>query len=518
VLLSEFFVKLGLSADWADFAKANLVVEGLAKALHGLGEIATSALDAMVGWNADMEASTLKLASIASLNLGLPWEQAKAAAGDFFKSLQDSVASTPATLKEMTDISAQVGGAFLKAGKSLDDLKQFIPGLTVAMKTFGHEAIAPLEVQEALMGIVTGRQVFSRMLIEQGLGMSREAFAAKTMKERADLLMQAVNSPTIKAARKEFESNWQGVTSTIRSNIAQVLGAVGEPLFQELKHHLANLSQWLMANKQRLVDAGLAVYRVFRLVVSVFESLYRIGKAAFDIVAGFVDWFLNSASAGQQLLVVIGALTAAVELLGGAAIAAGVAAAAPWLATAALLSFIYLLLDDIIVAIQGGRSVTGELYEAWSGFLEKWSSQINPEDNWLIATLKLAIWSVTHLQELWDEFTAHFRSDGPNIFQKLGENMFTGQTGSPFQQSGASWIPDADAMSKAYEARSMPMTVWAPPMAPPANVTNHHTTNLTLNIDNAQGPIDPHSIADVLERRMDDHFDARMREAAVGVK
>jgi hypothetical protein len=370
VILRELFVKLGLDVDAQSFARGQLVADGLKKGLDLIVDAARNVVrgldDALIGFNARAEQSKMGLAGIAGMNLKLPWEEAKKAADELYAGLQEDAAKTPAETSELVEFSQQIAGAYLAAGKNMKDLRQFTTQAVVAAKMLKAEGTAATDIKQAIQGRVGVKDMFASNIVKS-LGMTNEQFNAKSMQERADLFAKGLNNPTIRAAMEEYETQWDGVTSTLKDNIAIILGEVGKPLFNALKKLLGRIGRWVQDNKGAIV---------------------KFFKPMGDAMAFLVK-------NGESVILVLKGITAALLVMNAASIAAAAKsaiawtiAAAPFLAIGAAIAGILLFLDDIRVFREGGDSLIGE----WADTIKEWQKPNANDPWWLKAIKELVIW------------------------------------------------------------------------------------------------------------------------------
>lgn len=411
MILKELFLRLGLDLDSAAFAQGMLTANALQAAVTGIAGAAYNALVGLgkmaIGVNADAEATQMKLATIVAMNLKLPFDEAKASAQELFEGLREDAARTPSDTQELVNFATEISNAYLGAGKSVQQLRQFTTQAVVAAKTLGMSGTAGLDIQQAISGQIGLKDRFAVAMIKQ-LGMTVEQFKSKTMKERVDLLEKSFNSPAINAAMKEFETNWAGVTSTLEDNFKLIVGEAGKPLFNLLKEILLWVGTWVQKNKDKIVKIFLSLWKALTLVVGILRSFV-------EILAALLGWFFKFDSVIGVIIRSIGLLTAAVVLFGGASMAAGLRAALGWVIAAApiillatLIAFIILLIDDIWVGLHGGKSVVFDLFEAWGHFLDEWATP-KEGDPWWLTVLRAFLYTILHLSEAWDAAVEYWK-------------------------------------------------------------------------------------------------------------
>jgi hypothetical protein len=413
LILRELLIKLGLDVNESSFAKGQLAANLITRALTGVVDAALSASrgleDALIGFNARAEQAKMGLAGIAGMNLKLPWEEAKKAADELYAGLQEDAAKTPAETAELVAFSQQIAGAYLAAGKNMKDLRQFTTQAVVAAKMLKAEGTAATDIKQAIQGRVGVKDMFAANIINS-LGMSIEQFNAKSMKERADLFAKGLNNPTIRAAMAEYETQWDGVTSTIKDNIAITLGEIGKPLFKILKKILGRVGKWIQDNKGEVV-------KFFKPIGDALEFLYRNGDNVITVLKGIT----------AALLV----LNAASVMAAAKSAIAWTIAAAPFLAIGAAIAGILLFLDDIRVFKAGGDSVIG----LWADTIAEWQKP-NANDPWWLRAIKQLVIYMEKALGIADKLGVGTNASGKAGGQFQGREPLTGaKVPSPFISS-----------------------------------------------------------------------------------
>nr|DAO43670.1 MAG TPA: tail tape measure [Caudoviricetes sp.] len=262
----------------------------------------------------------------------------------------DFAKRTPYELSEVTE-------AFVKLkAYGLDPMKD---GL---MQTLGDTAAAMgkpvMQMVEAIADAVTGE---NERLKEFGVKASKKggqiAYSftdsegkQQTLQASADnraeiqATLQTIFNQKYKGAMDKLSNTWEGLTSNLADNWQSLKREIGKAgLFDGAKRALKGLVDYL---GQLSADDLKAFAR----------ALTEIGKAAAFLGAAYGVYRLNNL---KTLLQGIG-MSAKASLL-------------PFLKIAAVLYGIYLIVDDIIVWLNGGQSVLGELI----GSSAEWQTQID---------------------------------------------------------------------------------------------------------------------------------------------
>jgi hypothetical protein len=524
MLLKEFFVKLGLDVDAASWAAGDLAVKGLVGSLGLIADVARSVFgglkEAFIDYNADIEKTKLRLAGIASMNLKVPWDKAKESADELYEGLREDAAKTPADTKELVDFATEISNAYMGATKSAKGLREFTTGAVVASKMLGMSGTAGLDIQQAIAGTVGVRDRFARAMIEGELKMTLEQFKSKKVEERVQLLAKAFNSPTVQAAMKEFESNWEGVTSTLKDNIDLIKGEVGKEFFDSLKKVLKFIGDWVQANRTKITD-------FFKALSKPFVAIYNIGEAVVKVIMALINWYYQAGPILGTLSTLMSAIIVAMMIFGAVSVRSALASAAAWviaqlplLATAALIAAIILIAEDLIVGMEGGESAIFKLFDAWSDFIDEWLTANS--DNWLINALKVLWDALTHTGELWDtivkgwgEILDNFVKWVKGLFSGLWDDIKGGASAvldmlNPFSGIGGGDYKASDAMNKALALH--------PPMYGLSPIPVNRTSTASIGTLNVTTTGEPTDVAGKIRETLENFMGTHLREAAEGVR
>ena len=273
----------------------------------------------------------------------------------------DFAKRTPYELSEVTE-------AFVKLkAYGLDPMKD---GL---MQTLGDTAAAMgkpvMQMVEAIADAVMGE---NERLKEFGVKASKKggqiAYSftdsegkQQTLQASADnraeiqATLQTIFNQKYKGAMDKLSNTWEGLTSNLADNWQSLKREIGKAgLFDGAKRALKGLVDYL---GQLSADDLKAFAR----------ALTEIGKAAAFLGAAYGVYRLNNA-----LLGAIGSAGSLKTLLQGLGLSAKTSLL-PFLKIAAVLYGIYLIVDDIMVWLDGGQSLLGELI----GSSAEWQTQID---------------------------------------------------------------------------------------------------------------------------------------------
>lgn len=431
--LKEFAIKLGLDLDAQSFLKGQLAADALATGLMAVKNAVMSAFgsmyDGFIGFNAKAEEMKMGLAGIIGMNLKVPFDEAKKSAAELYEGLQQDAAATPAETTELVGNAKLIADGFFRAGKNVQDLRKFTVQATVAAKMLGYEGIAMTDIRQALQGRVGVQEVFTKAILKAA-NVDVDKFKKMKESERADVLLKGLNNETIQSAQKEYESNWAGVTSTIKDNVGIIVGAIGKPFFELLKKVLFVLGTWIQKNKEKIISFFLNLTRVAIVLLT----------AAYDLGTGI--WEIVKALAG--LVQGMGPVAGAITVVAAAMLTLGVKttlAVAEFIAMAAIFGIIILVLEDFYTFLEGGDSLIGEFAEKWMNFLTSWVKP-GKGDGWIIRQLKQAMDFLMNLVSYWNDFKSSLEAE-----QDRELKMVKGVDGKMYSQSFIDGQAEVDAQT-----------------------------------------------------------------------
>jgi hypothetical protein len=508
MFLKEFAIKLGLDVDAVSFAQGQIAVTALSAAISMIRSTVGGLSDVIFGFNANAEKVKLQLATIASMNLKLPWEQAKAASEELFAGLQEDAAKTPAETGELVEFATNISSAYFRAGKNMKDLRDFTTRAVVAAKSLNMEGIAALDIQQALGQNVGIRDRFAKTVIE-GAGSTTAKFNALDVKKRVEFLTGAFNSPAITNAMKEFESNWAGVTSTLSDNAKIIGGAAGKPIFDFTKGVLKDLGDWVQAHRKDITD-------FFGTFVKVLFAVGRVVKAVVGTIAMLIEWFYKAGPVMGTINTALAALVVALMIFGATSVTAALTSAAAWvlaalpiIAIAALVGIALLLIEDIYTGLTGGKSVVFELWEQWKKFMSSWLED-KDSDPWWLSMIKQFLLFIFDTDKAWakvviawQQVFSDFVEWVENLFADLWKGIKTAAADAldainPFSAANNSGPVFGQVLGSSYTPKSS------------APVTISPSTHIgSLNI---QTTGEPNDVASKVRKAIDEHHETVMRE------
>lgn len=226
----------------------------------------------------------------------------------------------------------------------------------------------------------------------------------------------------------ELEKNFLRLGMVAESFKRELAG----PLIEAMAPVVQELLEWVKANRELISTTLRGLGHALAVVFGggIFKTLLRVGKA---IIWVMNNWKHLAVFIGGPLVIALGAVAIAAAdtifwfvalsvqavVAAAASAAAWIVAALPFIAIAAAIAFVLLLLDDFLTYLRGGKSVIGRFgkeflpilaslmspfrYETWKKFFDALDSAVTT----IQAAIPQAINAVsTALRKLWDGLPA----------------------------------------------------------------------------------------------------------------
>lgn len=339
----------GLSSIGAKADAAAKSTTGLKDVLIGLGGIWAAKTGFALGkelfidLNSQMQQMKISMAAVMGYNLGRPFDDALVSTNRLIDGWIRFSAQTSLTGTEMVQFGQAVQGAVTSIGGSLSDVDEITKKGSVVYQAVsgGHPGgmqYAQLEMREALMGNLRKTQMANMQLLTPAMeraGLSVDQWNRLTGKDRLMIMKQAINDPSWKSALNEMANSWQGVTTTLKTNIEIAAREIGLPLFKKMSEEVHHWNEWIKDNTVQLkafatsfsegLTKGFEVIKsVAAFVVENKDVLLAIGQAwiggkissgimgtAKNIFASFGE----AATSASNLGIVLSALSAEAKIL-----------------------------------------------------------------------------------------------------------------------------------------------------------------------------------------------------------
>lgn len=541
----EIFVALGLDADSAGFAAAQLMVSGIEGAAHlaveaveklteGFKEMIVGAAERAhhletLSRQTGVSTQAIQELTVAASQSGLSQDELAHGLQFLARSAYSASKGSEETASAFGRLGISVRGADgqLKSAEELlgetadafESLPEGIEKSGLAFKVFGRAGARLLP------------------LFEEG------AAGLEHFKQEAHALGLVMKDESIKEGAK-FAKNLD-----LFSKLSSTAGIAG-PIHKALNEIIGSATGgtgilgWIAANqalrKQRMKEIGEGIANALRLVA---EWAGKLAKVAVLLVNNLR---LVAVLMGATLLGVLIANAAAIATnvswyiaLGIQATIAALRAAAAWLAATwplialiALLAAIYLAWDDITTYFEGGDSLIGELGERWMKFLDQFAKP-QAGDPWWMTMLRTAVGYIANLdtqlpaalqavREAFASFFSWLIEKSLNIGGSLIKNLTMGLVDTSKYESAGGAL--------AYRSIMDPGSLFGGGATPAATAQTSAgvagaagggqkvlapTFHAPITVNGAAGQA-PGEVAGAVSEQLDDWWNKKMREGWTG--
>lgn len=545
--LQEFFLSLGLDADGASFAAAELMVKGLEKALELVIDIAKEIpkeFAEMIVSTAEYShavehASEMTGRSTESIQEMSYASQLAGLAGD---TLQNGFVHLAKAMGSVRDGSMESARAFARLGVHALDSNGKLRDQEVV---FGELADAIAKLPPGAERSAAAVSIFGKAGAELVPILKGGAEGLRQMREEAQEL-GAVMSPEAIEQGAEFAKN----LTRLKTAGEGLVHDFAEPFIEVLNPLIDSFIEWVKANRELIstkvkewaqtiitavaalggfvkgvVDNFWRFVAVLRIVAVIAASLAgafvilkiaTLGMAAASTIAAFAEALFTGSLLANLLalgeVAVVCVLVAAEYAAAGlAAVGAGISAAAAWVAAAApmiiittLLAAMILGFQDLFVFLEGGDSLIGSI-------LNRYADKV--DDFWETMKAIVLPW--------W--FTALFGNDAiDKVGLKIGDAI-RGNDGSS-SQAVASYEPPtasysvSDFVSPGAASPSASAQAASGGSSSSSSVDNSKSAvsvsaPVTIQVTAAPGQSNA-DLASGIEKHLDEHLAGVLRQAA----
>lgn len=411
--LQEFFLSLGLDADGASFAAAELVVKGLEKALEFVVEVAKEIpkeFAEMIVSTAEYSHAVEHASEMTGRSTDSIQEMGYASrlAGLDGDTLQNGFVHLAKAMGAVRDGSMESARAFARLGVHATDSRGKLRDQEVV---FGELADAIKKLPEGAERSAAAVSIFGKAGAELVPILRGGSEGLRKMREEAQQL-GAVMSPEAIEQGAEFAKN----LTRLKTAGEGLVHDFAEPFIEVLNPLIDMFIEWVKANRELIstkvkefaqaiitavtVLAGVvksvvdnfwrfvAVLRIVGVIAASLAAAFVIlkvatlGMAAASTLAAFAEaLFTGSLIANLlalgEVAVVCVLVAAEYAAMGLAAVGAGLSAAAAWVAAAApmiiitaLLAAMILGFQDLFVFLNGGDSIIGAILNSYADKIE----------------------------------------------------------------------------------------------------------------------------------------------------
>lgn len=331
-----------------DIRKASSAMDQLSRSARSVSRIVKagalgfglgSALKSAISYNSALEETQIRLTAMFQGNLGGTFADNQRRAAGFMKQMRMDAEATPGTFQDMVGFSQEIAGHVTRAGGSMEDLRKITKGGVVAAAVFGEEAgLAARDIQQALSGTLGSKDRFAKQLLGpmKMTAVEWNRIVKTNPNKGVEMLINAFDQKHIKDASKAYQNSFKGVSSTLRSQLMDVLGMATGPLTEELKKEMQKASAWLKNNKETVKNfarsVGKTLVKAFRLVKSAMQFLYRNRDTLITLTKALLAFKMIKAGTGAMMTFAgaLGASTAGLARFANALGVAGAAVVAAW--------------------------------------------------------------------------------------------------------------------------------------------------------------------------------------------
>jgi hypothetical protein len=418
MVLDELVTLLGLQVDGAAFARGEAALKSLKTGVLAIGAVAAAgaaALGAMVESTVQAGIEAARGAQMVGMTTEAFQELSYAAeaSGLSTESFQQGMGFLARNMAAAARGSKEAEEAFSAVGVSITDVNgKLRPTEDMLEDLSDHFSTMPDSTEKTAQAM----QIFGRAgkQLIPFLNKGRDGIA--DLRNEAEKLGVVLDSEAIEKTKRFHEAQ-------VRMNAALtgLRNAIAVPLLDAIRPLIESFTEWARVNRtiiaQRVHQVVGAIASALKILAVIFGKLMTVVRA-----------FTSNATAMKVTLIALGVILAVLAgefiAAGVAAVGAAIASAAAWLiATApiallvALLGLVVLVAEDIYQALTGGKSLIADLIAKYGELVDRWL--YNTEgDGWFMKALKVVLWTVTHLGEVWDEFVSEVKSDLAWIWDK----------------------------------------------------------------------------------------------------
>lgn len=276
---------LGASAV-AMAAKVAAIGGGVISAVGGVAAVA-------VGRNLSMlEDKSIQLGAVMAAATGTPFESMRAKSNELFAQFRKDAITSAGETQDFVGVASNLAGPLLGAGRSMEDLHKITQGVIATAPALGTSFTqAGTDVMRMFQGSAGAELPFFKALQsipELGIK-SAEAFNKMDVQKRIEVTEKALRNPAFLAAANAMGDTFTGLSSTVQDQLKTMGGAIGGPIFTQVKHGMKALTDLFMPK----LDAGSAFMQsLSRMGTDVTASLSRMGSrwgAIFDRPGDMID-------------------------------------------------------------------------------------------------------------------------------------------------------------------------------------------------------------------------------------
>lgn len=270
----------------------------------------------LIDYNSELEQMKLSMATIGTMQMKKPFEEARAEANKLIRDFEKMAAEAPlASTKDFAEMATDIAPAIAMAGGGFQKLKSMAAGaVAAAAATRTRADVAALDIQQMLMGTVTVRDRMARQLLSSR-GMDHIDFNKKSAKERAEITESLLNDPALKRLASEAGNTFMGQVAGLKDRLQIALGRVGLPLMKAIGAEFEKINNWIKTHPVQLQN-------IINKLSEGLSSGFRFVKGVVGTLVAHKDTLLTLAKAFivfKGIKFGVGAITGMAQGIGGAA-------------------------------------------------------------------------------------------------------------------------------------------------------------------------------------------------------
>jgi hypothetical protein len=500
VVVKELFAKLGLEVDNGMFAAADRALGTLRLGTLAVGTAIAAGVAAMYSLASETRDYAVE-ASKAAQRTGLTveaWQELKAAGeatGLEAGALEHSLILMSKAAYGAAEGSDEMGKTFARLGIHTKDANGHLKGGDVLLSELAEKFS---RMPDGIAKTALATRAFGRSGAEMLPFLNKGAEGIAELRHHAHELGLVLDQETIEAA-KQWKKEMREMSERIEGLKLQ-LGAKLLHGFMALKKGIGETAKVLGSFFKTFVDHAKSTAIALGIVAGAFLVATIAAAAHAGTLGMVVSWYA--------------ALGVASVIAGVKAAAAWVAAAAPIVGLVALVAALLLMWEDFLVFLDGGDSLIGELGPKWTKFVDSFLRE-DSDDWWVTKKIKEALRWLTDLTDGSGTQRAVQRTETRKLqdqFDSVSDDGFAGWWKRHVMIRPSDDISPTDAR---FGGGASPAAAAASSAgARGATVTTIHAP-ITVN---AQTNADPHEIAGMVGKHVQDVIDTHHREAAAAVQ
>lgn len=407
MIVRELFAKLGLSVDAASFAVADhmlgavksglgLLVSGAVKAGEGLAEIVTKTVETAGALNDTSIALGVTTDAIQELGYAAKLN------GSSVEGMSDGIRKLSINMAAAASGSEEAAQTFRKLGVQITEGGK----LRTADAVIGDIAEKFKAMPDGARKVAAAVSLFGKSgaSLIPTLTLGRDKLE-ETRQEARDLGI--ILDKNVIPAADDLGDSWD----KIKLAADGLRYAIAGPLLASLNESAESTLAWIKANR------GLIAQRMRSVLMGLSEAIKAIASGLALLWRGLnfviARWKLLAALIlGSLAAIVLGNAAAVISFvsLGASAIGAAIAAAAAWaaaaapfVALAAVITFVLLALEDLWVFLHGGKSLIGDVGGALAKLIKDFVEQ-GPKDgeHWMLKILRSVLIYLRAVGRAWE--------------------------------------------------------------------------------------------------------------------